>query len=1010
MALDANWLSTALLVGNDLIAAGDATFGDQSKNRYAVTPVNGAVGVAMAGGVFARGIDVQAVSRHLEVAAAVFDPGTQDFTIELFVVRTGTESCYTVIQRGTNQNFNAFGNFPQILDSTGADIVPSGNLAWGAFPLNTLQYCAISRQGTTFRSAWGTTPGAATSLTVAGTSSAAVQSPGAGAKFVIGSDDIADTQSKIIAGVRITIGAARNISVMPSAPFPVGKVLDDDSHGLVTAAATAASVTTGNVATDGANELITVRATGDFGSTGGDLTISATGDLAGATWTPIGTTVQTPSPAGDFRVVKAWYTYASSQISTSTISIGSTGGGGAGRVSVAARAHVGSTATVTNVQSATGTTGFPLVSITTTADESSIEAIAGDGGNAVAAPNETDGANDTIEQEDQYGGGPSTGWAQRSKGHVAPGTYNTTINNTSASWGMVAYEVKALSGPSIDAQPTDQTGTEGSTATFTLTASGVSVHYQWQRQDPIGGSWSNVGTDSNSYTTSSLTRASDAGAFYRCVVTDANGTVTSNAVELTVTKTLANYSGTKGLLVGGGYVGDSYTGGDEAVSGHTIVLGQATETDIVQPLTHRKVHAVAQTSEADLAQTLVRVKRIILGQPAETDLAQPVAKAKRKALLQASETDLAQPVARVKRRTLGQAIETDLAQGVTHGITGAVAQASETDLAQAVTWSPKKRLINQATESDAAQAITRRKSKVLLQAVEADTAQALRSRKVKAIAQTTEADAAQPLARFKVKAVAQVSETDLAQPIARNKRKTLGQTSETDLAQPVARVNSHVVAVGQASETDSAQPVKWVMRRAVNQASETDLAQPVSRRKLKAIGQALETDLAQVTVHVKSRTLGQPAEVDSVTPVAHRKARGVAQVLEADLAQPVAANRRRAIGQATEADLARPISHSKLRIVGQAVEIDVVFALSKGKLRRVGQVSELDQALVVTYRAARIASFLQVYTVPAELRFYAVAAEARLYAVAPESRAYVVDAEGRLISVDPETRVIYVLD
>lgn len=97
----------------------------------------------------------------------------------------------------------------------------------------------------------------------------------------------------------------------------------------------------------------------------------------------------------------------------------------------------------------------------------------------------------------------------------------------------------APSGPTIGSQPTAQTANEPATATFTVSAttSGGTLHYQWKRADPGSGTFSNVGTDSNSYTTGATSAASDHGASYKVDVTDDNGTTVSDTVVLTVRST-----------------------------------------------------------------------------------------------------------------------------------------------------------------------------------------------------------------------------------------------------------------------------------------------------------------------------------------------------------------------------------------------------------------------------------------------------------------------------------------
>ncbi len=83
-------------------------------------------------------------------------------------------------------------------------------------------------------------------------------------------------------------------------------------------------------------------------------------------------------------------------------------------------------------------------------------------------------------------------------------------------------------GPTITSWLAPQTVGEGTTATFNVVATGAgTVHYQWK----LNGS--NVGTDSSSYTTATLTMA-DSGSTVQCVVTDNNGSTSTNLAYLTV--------------------------------------------------------------------------------------------------------------------------------------------------------------------------------------------------------------------------------------------------------------------------------------------------------------------------------------------------------------------------------------------------------------------------------------------------------------------------------------------
>jgi lysophospholipase L1-like esterase len=89
--------------------------------------------------------------------------------------------------------------------------------------------------------------------------------------------------------------------------------------------------------------------------------------------------------------------------------------------------------------------------------------------------------------------------------------------------------------PVVTDQPDDVSVTEGGTATFTVAASNA-TSYQWEKQEGGVGSWSAIsGATSASYTTGTLTVASDNTDKFRCVIVGPGGTVTSNAATLTVT-------------------------------------------------------------------------------------------------------------------------------------------------------------------------------------------------------------------------------------------------------------------------------------------------------------------------------------------------------------------------------------------------------------------------------------------------------------------------------------------
>ena len=99
----------------------------------------------------------------------------------------------------------------------------------------------------------------------------------------------------------------------------------------------------------------------------------------------------------------------------------------------------------------------------------------------------------------------------------------------------------AVTTPSITAQPTGQTVTEGTQATFSVTATAESETpiYQWQQSTDNGSSWTDIsGATSADYTTETTT-TSMSGNQYRCVVTSASGvSVISQAATLTVNQSV----------------------------------------------------------------------------------------------------------------------------------------------------------------------------------------------------------------------------------------------------------------------------------------------------------------------------------------------------------------------------------------------------------------------------------------------------------------------------------------
>lgn len=92
----------------------------------------------------------------------------------------------------------------------------------------------------------------------------------------------------------------------------------------------------------------------------------------------------------------------------------------------------------------------------------------------------------------------------------------------------------AIVAPSIGSQPADAKVTDGATTTFSVTASGSSLSYEWQRDGKAI-----AGATGASYTTPVLHMA-DSGAKFQVVVSGPGGSVTSSAATLTVTPIALN--------------------------------------------------------------------------------------------------------------------------------------------------------------------------------------------------------------------------------------------------------------------------------------------------------------------------------------------------------------------------------------------------------------------------------------------------------------------------------------
>ena len=161
--------------------------------------------------------------------------------------------------------------------------------------------------------------------------------------------------------------------------------------------------------------------------------------------------------------------------------------------------------------------------------------------------------------------------------YTAPGSI-TTSESVTVTATSVADSTKSASAtvtlsppapPSITQQPQSATAVAGQTATFSVTAIGNSVTYQWQSEAPGGSTFTSIGGATSSSYTTPATTLSQNGTQYQCVVTNPQGSVISNPAPLTVLPAGTTFvtSKTLGTIRADftGWVGMSVTTGSQAL-------------------------------------------------------------------------------------------------------------------------------------------------------------------------------------------------------------------------------------------------------------------------------------------------------------------------------------------------------------------------------------------------------------------------------------------------------------
>ena len=117
--------------------------------------------------------------------------------------------------------------------------------------------------------------------------------------------------------------------------------------------------------------------------------------------------------------------------------------------------------------------------------------------------------------------------AERHRGYI----YRCKVTNAAGSTLSATADLKI--GVKITAQPVNRSVKEGAKAVFSVTATGA-ASYQWQYKKPGTSTWVNVSVNGTSATYTLKTAARHNGYVYRCVVKNADETVTSKTATLTV--------------------------------------------------------------------------------------------------------------------------------------------------------------------------------------------------------------------------------------------------------------------------------------------------------------------------------------------------------------------------------------------------------------------------------------------------------------------------------------------
>ena len=107
-------------------------------------------------------------------------------------------------------------------------------------------------------------------------------------------------------------------------------------------------------------------------------------------------------------------------------------------------------------------------------------------------------------------------------------------NNSVTSSAVTLTVTAAPVAPGISVHPANQTITEGQDASFSVTASGTSLSYQWQRSTDGGGTFTDVAAATGATLNLTAAPLSSNGYQFQVLVSNITGSITSNPATLTV--------------------------------------------------------------------------------------------------------------------------------------------------------------------------------------------------------------------------------------------------------------------------------------------------------------------------------------------------------------------------------------------------------------------------------------------------------------------------------------------